>query len=283
MLVSFLMTNHLVVSQSVISPLATDLPTYFIRTLNGKEFIGKIMEENDSTLTVQISSNGGESFVLIPKKETKEKKIVQPGDLVNGQYWGTIPNISYTFSPSGYPLRKGQWNFQNIWIIYNQLNYGVTNHLQLGVGGLVPNGMLWANARITLPIIPNKLSLGGAINYSLVSNASFWVYEPRYLIAYGFTTFGSPHANFSIGYGRVYNKENNSLSLVILSGAVRASKTVLMVTENYIDERVNEQTHLIGIRTGRRTFTSTVGVAFTKVNSFRALPWIGFGIRFGKK
>ena len=96
LLVSLLLIQHLVVSQSAFRPLATDSVTYFIRTFNGKEFIGKIIEETDSSFTVRIFNNGGESFVLIPKKEAKETKIVQPGDLVNGQYWGTIPNISYT-------------------------------------------------------------------------------------------------------------------------------------------------------------------------------------------
>lgn len=278
-----LLIHQLGMSQSNEKPLSKDSSIYFIRTIKGKEFIGKITEDNDSTFTVQLGNKSGASFVLIPKKEAKEIKIVRPEEVVNNRYWGTIPNISYVLSPSGYSLPKRQWYFQNIWIIYNQMNYGITNHLQLGLGGFVPDGMLWANARVTLPIVTNRLMIGGTVNYLMFSKSSFWINEPKYLIAYGFATIGSPLANLTIGYGRVYNKENNSMPLLVVSGAVRVSKSVLMVTENYIDERVSEQIHLVGMKTGRRIFSLTVGVSITKANRFSVLPWIGFGVLFGKK
>lgn len=280
MLAGFLLINHLVVSQIVSKPLLIDSSIYLIRTITGKEFIGKIIDNNDSSFTIQIENDAGESFATIPKKEVKEKQIVHATDIAHGQYWGTIPNVSYVLSPSGYSLRKGQWYFQNIWIIYNQLNYGVTDHIQVGLGGFVPNGMLWGNVRITLPVVSNRLIVGGAINYSTFSNTGFWINEPKFLIAYGFATIGSPHANFSIGYGRVYNRENNSQPLYVVSGALRASKAVLLVTENYLSNNINDQMHLFGIRTGRKSLTFTVGVSLTKANRFNALPWIGFGIRF---
>ncbi len=276
--------SHVVYGQAPATTQSNSTELRLIKTRSGKSFVGKIVMENDSSLTLQVENNSGESFANIPKKEIIETKKVSAAEVVNGHYWGKISNISYVFSPSGYSLRKGEWYYQNLWVVYNQLNVGITNNIQVGVGGVIPAGMLWGNVRLSIPIIANKITVGASFMYSSFSLGRILITdEKRFIIGYGFGTFGSPNANITVGYGQFYNSENTTQPLLIVSGAIRASKSILLVSENYIGGRANNQTHSFGIRGGRKTVSLTAGIFFNSSNRLTVLPWLGLGLRFGKK
>ena len=257
----------------------TDSARYLVKTNDRKEFIAKILFKTDSTISFRIENNLGKSDVVIDRKSVLEIKKINSGEIVNGKYWRPPSNISYFLTPSGYGLRKGEWNIQNVWVLYNQVNVGVTNGIQVGVGTLPFAGMLWANVRATAPIVKDKLLVGGTFIYGTYSfNNIFFQKQSKWSMGYGFATVGSKNYNVTLGYGAIMS-EGSIGTFFTVNGAFRLSRSLLLVTENYI---LPNNLHMIGLKIDQNKITLSCGVLLFKDYRTQAIPWLGIAFRFGK-
>ena len=106
--------------------------TYRIVLNNGTEIFGTITHMQDSVVTVEAKEVGQ---VTILKKNIKAMTQVSEANFKNGEYWYPNPNSTrYLIGPTAIPLKAGEGYYQNIDLLLNSFNVGVTDFLSIGGG-----------------------------------------------------------------------------------------------------------------------------------------------------
>lgn len=196
-----------------------------IETLDGDEFTGRILS-HDST-SINLETNNG--IFSLSKKKIKK---LESYDYAGKFKFPNSQDTRYFFAPSGIPLKKGEGYYQNVLLTGNFVNYGV--HRNLSVGGGVEFISLSAGQPIWFltPKIGHSLSeklhvAGGLLMIGTGGGTSSLIY--------GVTTIGGPDMNFSFGLGYGYvDGQLSSSPTINLSGTIRFSNGVALLTENYL-------------------------------------------------
>lgn len=257
-----------------------------VETKDGNEFLGTLVGEDDSQLILLTEIYGR---LYIPISQIKTRSVLKKSNLIEGEHWFKNPHATrYFFMTNGYGLRQGEAYYQNTWILFNQMNYGITNNISLG-GGIVPL-FLFAGAptpvfltpKVTLPIVKDKFNVGaGAIlGYVLGEGAGFG-------IGYGAMSLGNREKNITLGAGWAYADSQwaNSPTLT-LSGMVRVGRKGYLLTENYY---IGIEGSSIGILSfGGRSVQKRLAIDYglfipigAEIGTFIAVPWLGIAIPFG--
>lgn len=207
---------------------------YRVVTTDGNTFIGTLVSENDQEVILQTDQVGR---ITIQRSNIKTMEKVDPDHLKDGEYWHENPQSTrYLFSTNALGLRKGEGYYQNIWIFFNNLNFGITDHISLG-GGLVPTFLLgsgsmplWVMPKVSIPIANESVhfSAGGLFGGVLGEvNAGVG-------LAYGMTTVGNRDNNLSLGIGFGYADGRwADIPLINVNGMYRLSRNLFFISENY--------------------------------------------------
>ena len=263
-----------------------------IETVDGNEYIGTILEQNTETIRIKTDKLGE---ISIPRVEVKRITQLSTLKTKDGTYWLDNPQATrYFWSPNGYNLKAGEGYYQNVWILFNQAVYGITNHFSAGVG-VMPLFLfagaptpVWITAKYSLPVVENKFNLGaGALAGTVIGvededNTSFG-------ILYGIATIGSKDKNLNIGLGWGFAEgeiaKNPTLNI---SGMIRTGPKGYLMTENYIIGTPEET--LVVTMVGGRSIIRRVGLDYGLIFPFAqemdgllAIPWLGLSIPFGQK
>lgn len=258
-----------------------------IETADGNEYIGTIVSQNNQVLVLK-TENLGE--ITIQKGTIRNHEIVRKEQLKEGEVWFENPQSTrYFWGSNGYGLKKGEGYYQNIYVFWNQFTYGLSNHVSIG-GGVIPLFLLgggptpvFLTGKVSVPVAENKVNLAaGALVGAVLGEeaASFG-------IVYGVSTFGNPDQNFSLGVGYAFVEgEWASTPLINLSGMVRTSKRMYLLTENYYVHGGGNGGGIIGL--GGRWLIKKASLDFMlaipfgmDLDTFIAFPAIGFVIPFG--
>src|SRR5665811_603994 len=130
LIVFFIAFSHLSKSQT-----ATDTSIVRIETLNGNEFLGEIVSQDSLSIKLKTQTLGE---ITISKRDIKFREEIDVQQIKGGKYWfGNPQSTRYFWSPNGYGLKKGEGYYQNIWVLWNQFAYGVTDNFSIG-GGIIP-------------------------------------------------------------------------------------------------------------------------------------------------
>ncbi|HPE74544.1 MAG TPA: hypothetical protein PLC80_00565, partial [Draconibacterium sp.] len=173
-----------------------------IETVDGNEFMGEIVSEDSLKITLKTEKLGE---ISIFKTEIKKFNTVKNLQIKDGKYWFPNPQSTrYFWSPNGYGLKKGEGYYQNIWVLWNQFAYGLSDNFSIG-GGVIPIFLfsaptpVFATAKFSIPIIENKFNIAAGAIVGTVAGES----ETGFGILYGLATLGSHDANvtFGMGYG----------------------------------------------------------------------------------
>jgi hypothetical protein len=263
------------------------LRLWIIDTQDGNSFTGSIVAEDSSYISLQTEIYGR---IQIPLSQIKEKKELVPKDLVEGEYWFDNPHDTrYFFMTNGYGLQKGEAYYQNTWIMFNQVNYGITNHISLG-GGFVPLFLFagsstpaWITPKVAIPIVKDKINLsaGMILGYMLGEDFGFG-------IGYGAFSVGNRDSNLSLGAGWAYaDSEWADSPTLSLSGMTRVGKKTYLLTENYYIGISGDSSFGI-ISAGGRSVQKKLAIDYglvipigADIGSFIAIPWLGIAISFG--
>lgn len=224
-LIFFLSSLSSLLAQQHIDQAIESEKKVLIETLDGDEFTGRILS-HDST-SINLETNNG--IFSLSKKKIKK---LESYDYAGKFKFPNSQDTRYFFAPSGIPLKKGEGYYQNVLLTGNFVNYGV--HRNLSVGGGVEFISLSAGQPIWFltPKIGHSLSeklhvAGGLLMIGTGSGTSSLIY--------GVTTIGGSDLNFSFGLGYGYVEGRLSSSPTInLSGTIRFSDGVALLTENYL-------------------------------------------------
>ena len=186
-------------------------------------------EEEEETETDEKKEN----------KETDKKKKRKKNQKkrLEDIYWHQNPSAThYLYGSTGYSLKKGQIEMQNIWVVFNSLKYGVTDNLTLGVGfevlNLVFNNIrsigFGLTAKYAFPIRPEQ--------FNVSANAMYLNYEDTQIgILYGANTVGDRNTNATIGLGFIVsNGDVDTRPLINIAGMARIGHKLSLISESWI-------------------------------------------------
>lgn len=281
-LLPILILTTLIFSQTMIFAQEANSSTWLIKTNNGNEYSGLIINVNDQEIELQTESLG---LIKIQRASIKKITEVQPENIKGNEVW--IPNPQegrYFFSPSSYGLKKGESYYQNTWIFFNQYSHGFTDNFSLGIG-TVPLFLLagtsspfWLTPKFSFPSNNERFGFGaGALVGTVVGEGG------SFGIVYGTSTVGTRENNATLGVGYGFQDgEFNDIPTISFSAMVRTGKKGYFVTENYL---VDSSLGLFSFG-GRRIWNNAsldyggIIPIGSEVESFAIIPWLSFVVTF---
>ncbi len=260
-----------------------------IETTDGNEFLGEIVKEDSNSIVLKTRKLGE---ITIAKSDIKSREKVDAQQIKDGKFWFPNPQSTrYFWSPNGYGLKKGEGYYQNIWVLWNQFSYGLSDNFSVGAGviplflfGGAPTPV-FATAKFSIPIVEDKVNLGGGvIAGTIIGGGEDMV---GFGILYGVSTFGTPDNNVTLGLGYGFaDGEWASSPLINLCGLFRVSSRFYFITENYYINIDGEGGGIIGL--GGRWIIKKAALdvifgipVFPDIDGFYPIPLIGFTVPFG--
>jgi hypothetical protein len=247
--------------------------------------LGTISFQDSTYIHLKIDKLGE---ISILKTDIIRQTIASGSKIKSGYFWFENPQASrYFWAPNGYGLKKGEGYYQNIWVMFNQVHYGVSNHLSVGAGfipiflfgvGATP---AWMTLKFSYPLVKDKVNFGsGALIGDVIG-------EPgsTFGILFGISTFGSIDKNISFGLGYGFAGGNFADKPIInINGMYRLGPKGYILTENYFINADGKSIVILSIG-GRRIIkrTSLDFGLFAPLNimdQFIAIPWLGFTVPF---
>ena len=257
-----------------------------IETRDGNTVLGELISETDTELVVRTTSTGD---VTIRKSDIARREVLSARQWKDGEYWHANPQSTrYLFVPNAMGLPKGHGYYQNVWLLFNNVNYGVTDHFSLGVGAIpmfffgLEETPIWLLPKLSFPIASDKFHIAaGAMIGGVVGEGSFGIF-------YGMTTYGNRDNNISLGIGYGYvGSELSSSPVVTLSGMYRFTKRWYFVTDNYFFPSVTDNGLLnLGVRWAPERMAVDFSLMRLLDNEgegdYIGFPLLGISIPFGK-
>ncbi len=260
---------------------------YKIVTVQNQTFVGELISEDDESITLRTESL---SRVTIERANIESIEKISADRIRNGGYWFENPQSTrYFFSPNAIGLRKGRGYYQNTWVLFNNVNYGISDNLSIG-GGLVPLFLfgtgetpVWFLPKVSVPVVAEKFHLGGGAMIGGIVGAD----TEALGILYGVGTFGNRDRNLSVslGYGYVGSDISNT-PVVNISGLIRTGREFYLLTENYFVPGVDESGIIsAGFRWAPESFALDIGLFRPLIDAgdLIGIPWLGVTIPFGSK
>lgn len=259
---------------------------YRVETTEGNVFIGHVVSEDDERIILNIESIGE---VSIRRINIRSMTRVDPQRMRDGVYWHTNPQATrYFFAPNAIGLEKGTGYYQNTWIFFNNVNYGISDNISLG-GGLVPMFLfgvsgtpVWLLPKVTIPVAADQFHLGaGAMLGGVVG-----IDSELLGLFYGVATLGDRDRNLTVGLGYGYaGREISSTPLINVSGMVRTSRRLYLLSENYFIPGA-EFSGIVsfGARWTAENFAVDFGLfrPLEDAGGLIGVPWLGVTIPFGR-
>ena len=268
-LVLFFLLPHSSVFAQIETDTTKNIQTSVIEMNDGDEYTGKIVKE-DSTIIILKTTNAD---IIISKSNIKKIDIYK----YSGKF--KFPNLNdtrYFFGPSAIPIKKGKGYYQNVEVLLNFVNYGITNNISIG------GGFEFMSLTQGYPIIlftpkvgfkiTEKFHLGGGVLYGTMLGEG-----TRIGLPYVVSTFGTSESNITFGGGVFVSGSDTSGPTIMLSGTSRASDNIAFLTENYLifvdDAAMYFGIH--GIRIISRKNSFDIGLILIQEAGI-PLPFIGY-------
>lgn len=261
---------------------------YLIETTDGNQYIGQILDRDREAIRLRTEQLGEIKIKVI---DIRKLELIRRELMMGREYWFENPQSTrYFWSPNGYGLKKGEGYYQNVWILFNQFAYGITNNISLGAGffpaflfGGAPTPV-WLTPKFSVPVIRDKFNLGaGALLGTVIGEE-----DSNFGLLYGMATIGNRDRNVSLGLGYgLLNGELAELPAINISTMLRTGKRGYFISENYF---IPSDPKIVIISVGGRSILQKVGLDYGLIVPFPedlditfALPWLGVSIPFGKK
>lgn len=261
-------------------------------TVNKETYVGRMISIHNDTVQFESERTG---LINIPRQKISRVELATGSQILkDGRVWGQHPKPTHYFwSPSGYGLSAGEVSYQNSLLVYNQINFGITDRFSIGAFAfpffdLGENFLLpvLIAPKVAFPVVEDKLNLsGGALFGTVIGERRL-----NLALAYGSATYGNRSRNISlgIGYGGFGGKWSKAPSLS-LSGLFRVSQKTSLLTENLLISTSKESEDFGFLMIGARTIwpkgTLDYGLIFPVGLERAALfgPCFGFSLPLGNR
>ena len=245
---------------------------------DGSSFIGKIIEIGEEEIKFE-TKYGVLTFSIF---EITEVKLVSEDRFKNGKYWFPNPNCTRLFfAPTARMLKKGEGYFADYFIFFPTITLGITNNITLGGGfSLIPG--LDLNEQIL--VFTPKVGITTSKKMNLAIGALV-IKPPEDIstlgILYGVSTFGSLDHSFTFGLGYGYaDDELADKPMIVLGGETRTSRSVSLVTENWIVPKQDTPIISFGLRFFGEKLSADFALIFLTEGDIFIFPYIDFVYKF---
>ncbi|MCF8374417.1 MAG: hypothetical protein K9H64_22540 [Bacteroidales bacterium] len=244
-----------------------------VKMNNGDEYEGQILKRDDKTIVLKTVNGEINLFV-------SNVRSIENNDYVGKFKFANPHDTRYFIGPSGIPSKKGEGYYQNIEVLINSINYGITDNLSIGGGfeflSTIQGSPIWFLTSKLGFNISETFHFGCGVMVGGITG------EGTAALGYGVFTFGSSESNLSLGAG--YGLSGGELSDypgVIISGTQRVSNSIALLSENYVFPNGNgdpEYFGIHGIRILSKKSSFDIGVIVIPAISddMPALPFVGF-------
>ena len=259
----------------------------------------RIVLQNGGIYEGEVVSSNSTSFVIntlmLGEMEIRKTSIASLINIDADQV-GSISSASrstdlnpkacrYYFAPSAFQLKKGEGYYQNAWFIYNQISYGFTDYLTVGMS-MTPFGT-GGTVKIGKPISDNvHISVGGIGVLPFTDDLNTMG------IGFANITFGDERRNFTLSYGHAFysqldQTEQNvkyAIPLISIAAMIEVNSSIWLITENYI--ALNSDTELSIISIGLRKASKKRDVLwdFSMIaipsEEIAGIPWLSCTVPF---
>lgn len=255
-----------------------------VETHDGNVFMGTLISEDDQKIILRVDRVGE---IMIEINNIKRRTVIDPDRIRNGEYWFPNPQgTRYFFAPNAIGLNKGRGYYQNTWIFFNNVNYGLSNNFSIG-GGLIPGFLfgagfsgtpMWILPKISMPIADNFYLATGAMIGGIVGSGGGGLF-------YGSATFGDTDRNLTAGLGYGYaGGDLSDTPLVNVSGMYRAGRRTYALLEIYFLPGIDGSgVAIFGGRWAPENFAVDFGL-ITPLEAgvgYIGIPWLGITLPFG--
>lgn len=244
---------------------------------NGGMFEGEVLEIDESTFLIntmdlgkmRITKTDISSITFISADEVGQMTFSsnRKGD-INPQ------PTRYYFAPSGLQLKKGEGYYQNAWLLYNQVSYGVSDHFTVGMS-MTPfgtGGTVKFGGKLSDKV---NVSAGGIALLPFTGDSPLG-------IGFANITFGDERKNLSISSGLGFSDDGDNITLVNVSAMLEVTSNMWIISENY--HIVEDELTIIsmGVRRASRTRDILWDYALVAIPSEEVfgIPWLSCTIPF---
>lgn len=216
------------------------VPISRIELKDGQTLLGRVVEQDEKSLTVEMPVGGR---VVLERALIKAIKVVANARVMpSGQVWMPNPNRDrYLLIPSAMMLKQGDFYFSQTQLFVSTMTVGLADNLTLVVGGLLPLWFVHDGFNFI-----GGLKVGFSVNeYLHFAGGAQTIVIPGESTAVGFfygtTTVGTGNANVSVAVGApfaIYRRDSDlGKVIVIASGNIRLTRGLALVTENWFITR----------------------------------------------
>ncbi|MFY0608135.1 MAG: hypothetical protein JXR10_15555 [Cyclobacteriaceae bacterium] len=262
---------------------------YTITTSDGNILNGRIMQKSPEFVRFKTDNLGEIKIRFMDIESIQPMSNSKGGSYSSSQSDTSVPAYRpgrsksyddpkyYLFRNNGFGLEKGDIYYHNVWLFFNEVNFGFSDNFSLGFG-VMPFTFdetlpAWIQGKFTLPIQEDKIAVGlGTVHAGLIDGGS------NFGMVYTDFTIGnrSNHVNVGVGTGYIDGIWQSKPGFT-LSGSIKATQSGALVTENYIFTD-----YLLYSLVFKQSFNTGVfdyGIFYIHDGfSGVALPWLGISL-----
>jgi len=252
---------------------------YSFEIKDGSNRSGRLDSLNAVYYYINNPSIGVDRISIKSVSKVKAIKLNKDGYFSNPHY------SRYFFGPSAIPHPKGEVYWNNIWLEYNTIQYGVTDNFSVGMGGLLFTSLsgyptLLPNAKYSFKLNEKShIAVGGLM---LVINTSSKTSSAS--LPFVVYTYGDSEANISFGGGWAHEKTSgwSNRPTGYIAGIKRVARNWVVQGEAYLLNNSTANTILLTtLRNIKPTSSWDFGAMILNFDGERnAVPIIGYTIKF---
>ncbi|MDR0864472.1 MAG: hypothetical protein LBO74_06020 [Candidatus Symbiothrix sp.] len=280
--------QHITISHTVDST-----KVYKVELQDSTAYIGRIIQKDSAAITVKTSPA---MQVELPVEKIKNVSEIKPSDPEyidqSGKKWFPNPNpANYLLGPSAFALKKKEGYYQNVYLFFNSVGIGLTDHIAVSAGIEILTTSLSLTDSDYSPLffltvkaagyeLADKFHAGGGLFYGGLGS------EGGIFSAYGTGTYGSLDHNITCTIATAGSSDGDWLDAPILgiSGLTRISRKVAFISENwFVPTEENGYVFSYGVRfLGEKI---SVDLAFLNNSEIIreipiGIPFVGFVVKF---
>ncbi len=211
-----------------------------VELMDGQTLHGRVVEQDANTVTLEMPVHGR----VVIERELIRSIIVEKNATItkSGQVWMPEPTRDrYLFIPSGMMLKQGELYLTQQELFVSTITAGITDYVTVLAGAAAPfwfmrDGFNFiAGLKVGFSITDYFHVAGGAETMVIPSGPG------SIGLLFGTATVGNGNANASIAVGAPFllDDRNSRLekAVIILSGSLRLTRGLALVTENWIITR----------------------------------------------
>jgi hypothetical protein len=248
------------------------------------QYFGKITHEDFPNVTI---GTGNDLTIKVP--------------ICNITLYDTLSNVIHSeteykpdpnshrlfFAPTAKPIPAGKGSLSIIEIFFPAISVGIADIVSLNGGvSILPTGiaaqLVYMASKITF-FQSNNFAVAAGLGYANIVG-SFGLEKGGGVLYYGVGTYGGENKSITVGGGffDLIGTTPPSEFLLLIGGEIRTSKSIKLITENYIIPADNFALASIGIRFFGKHLAGDFGL-FTTIQEKERIPifpWIGFAYNF---